>query len=625
MTTARVLVLAPVVTALMVLAGPVGAQLASPVAGDAPANGTAGRGPAATQTAIPPPRESTTFQPAVIDNTPPDPADNAAPAKPGEGAVERHGAPPSEFESFVSEAAGTPVRRFGADLLMPGARDFSMSPTTAVPDDYRLNPGDQVQLGLSGSVEASNLRLTIDSEGRIFVPRVGGITIAGVRYGDLHDVIARRITRQYRGFDLQVTLSRLRGITVYVTGFANKPGSYSVSSLSTLVNAVLAAGGPASGGSLRSIQLRRGGRLVSDFDLYDLLLKGDKSGDAVLQNGDVIYIAPAGAQVAVVGAVNRQAIFEVGTGETLQDAVLYAGGVSTVADNSRLLVLDSLGQRDAGWKQLSAAEARTRPAQRGDIIRILSNVGIARPLEQQSILVTVSGEVAHPGRYYFRAGTPLGAVVAQAGGLTPGAFPYASVITRDSVRRQQRLSYDRAIKDMELQLSTQPLVSADRARAAQAGNPALIRSVVDQLRKREPDGRLVFDLPVTATALPENLVLENNDTIYVPPRPVTVGVFGAVPSPASFAFREHMTIGAFIRAAGGVQKLGDKSEVFVVRANGTVLANGKRVLREQALPGDLIFVPVDSNRGEFWARLRDITGSLFGGVTGAATIAALLK
>jgi len=211
------------------------------------------------------------------------------------------------------------------------------------------------------------------------------------------------------------------------------------------------------------------------------------------------------------------------------------------------------------------------------------------------------------------------------GGLTQGAFPFASVITRDSVRRQQRVSYDRAIKDMELQLSTQPLVSADRARAAQAGNPALIKSVVSQLRTREPAGRLVFDLPVTATALPEDLVLENNDTIYVPPRPVTVGVFGAVPSPASFAYRDGMTIGAFVRAAGGVQKLGDKGEVFVVRANGTVLANGKRVLREAALPGDLIFVPVDSNRGEFWARLRDITGSLFGGVTGAATIAALLK
>lgn len=623
MTLFRDLMPAPLAVALALAPCPALAQLMPPVGGAPQAGAAEERSPAATQTSIPQPKDSPGFQPAVIDNPPVDADDAASPAKPADTAGASHA--PNEFEAFVSEAAGTPVRRFGAELLMPGARDFSAPPTAAVPDDYRLNPGDQLQLGLSGSVQATNLRLTVDTEGRIFVPRVGGITVAGVRYGDLHDVLARQIARQYRGFDLQVTVARLRGITIYVTGFANKPGSYSVSSLSTLVNAVLTAGGPSSGGSLRSIQLRRGGKLVSDFDLYDLLLKGDKSGDAVLQNGDVIYIAPAGPQVAVVGAINRQAIFEVGTGETLEDAILYAGGVSTVADDTRLLVLDSLGQRDAGWLQLTAAEARTRPARRGDVIRILSNIGIARPLEQQSVLVTISGEVAKPGRYYFRPGARLGEVIAQAGGLTSQAFPYASVITRDSVRQQQRVSFDRAIRDMELQLSTQPLVSADRARAAQMGNTALIQSIVAQLRAREPNGRLVFDLPIATKALPEDLVLENNDTIYIPPHPVTVGVFGAVPSPASFAYRPGTTIGEFIRSAGGVQKLGDKSEVFVVRANGTVLTNGKRVLREIALPGDLIFVPLDSNRGEFWARLRDITTTMFGGLTGAATIAALLN
>lgn len=629
MTLVRDLLPAPLAVALALTPCPAFAQLMPPVGDGAQADAADAAGAAATQTAIPKPQDTPPYQPAVIDAPPAIPDEAApSPAKPATPLAAPALTPPNEFEAFVSEAAGVPVRRFGAELLTPGARDFAAPPTTAVPDDYRLNPGDQLQLGLSGSVQAANLRLTIDSEGRVFVPRVGGITVAGVRYGDLHDVLARQIARQYRGFDLQVTIARLRGITVYVTGFANKPGAYSLSSLSTLVNAVLAAGGPSSGGSLRSIQLRRGGKLISDFDLYDLLLKGDKSGDAILQNGDVLHIAPAGPQVAVVGATNHQAIFEVGPGETLQDAVLYAGGVSTVADDSRLLVLDSLGQRDAGWQQLTAAEARAHPARRGDIIRILSNIGIARPLEQQGVLVTISGEVAKPGRYYFKPGARLGDVIAEAGGLTGQAFPYASVITRDSVRRQQRASFDRAIRDMELQLSTQPLVSADRARAAQAaqpGNVQLIHSIVAQLREREPNGRLVFDLPVAARALPEDLVLENNDSIYIPPQPVTVGVFGAVPSPASFAYRPGATIGDFVGTAGGVQKLGDKKEIFVVRANGTVLANGKRVLREIALPGDLIFVPLDSNRGEFWARLRDITTSMFGGLTGAATIAALLK
>jgi polysaccharide export outer membrane protein len=607
------------------------AQFASPVSSGAQ-QGSAGtaRSAAAGQVALPPVEQSAPFQPAVIENTPTpnmrDRRGDDGETMNAEQKAPRPPAPASEFETFVSDIVGKPLRRFGEDLLVPGARDFTSPPTTTLPADYRLNPGDELILGLTGSVQASNLRLVIDSEGRVFVPRVGAIVVGGVRYGDVQGVIARQVARQYRGFDLEVTVGRLRGITVYVTGFAGTPGSYTVSSLSTLVNAVLAAGGPSSGGSFRSLQLRRGGQLVSDFDLYDLLLKGDKSGDAALQNGDVIYVAPAGAQVAVIGSVNREAIFEVGPGETLSDAVLYAGGVNTVADGSRLMVLDSLGQRDTGWQQLSAADAQARKASRGDIVRVLSNVGIARPLQQQSVLVTISGEVSRPGRYYFAPGTRMSDVVTQAGGLTGQAFPYASVITRESVKQQQRVSFDRAIKDLELLLTTQPVVSANRAQLTQPANLAQVRAVVDQLKTREPDGRLVFDLPVTAAALPDDLILENNDSIYVPPRPVTVGVFGAVPSPASFAYRPDATIGDFVRSAGGVQKLGDKSGVFVVRANGTVHApNGRRVMNERALPGDLIYVPVDADRGEFWARLRDITSSLFGGLVGAASIKALAE
>ena len=599
------------------------AQLSVPVStGGQQGADAISRGAAAGQVAVPQ-AEIRPFEPTVIESRLIAPrAENA-----DDSLTKKQPAPPAanEFETFVSGAAGKPLRRFGAELLVPDARDFTAPPTTTVPPDYRLNPGDELLLGLTGSVQAADLRLTIDQEGRIFVPRVGAIAVGGVRYGDVRDVIARQVSRQYRGFDLQVSVGRLHGITVYVTGFAATPGSYTVSSLSTLVNAVLAAGGPSSGGSFRSIQLRRDGKLVSDFDLYDLLLKGDKTGDAALRNGDVIYIAPAGEQVAVIGSVNREAIFEIAPNETLNDAVLYAGGVNTVADDSRLMVLDSLGKSDAGWQQVTAAEAQTRKARRGDVVRVLSDVGIARPIDQQSVLVTISGEVARPGRYYFRPGTRMADVVAQAGGLTPQAFPYASVITRESVKAQQKLSFDRAIKDMEFQLSAQPIVSANRAQLAQPGNLALVRSIVDQLRTREPSGRLVFDLPVTAAALPGDVIVENEDTIYVPPRPVTVGVFGAVPSPASFAYREGSSIGDFIRSAGGVQQLGDKSEIFVVRANGTVLANGKKILRAPALPGDLVYVPIDANRGEFWARLRDITGSLFGGLVGAASISALVK
>lgn len=604
-------------TAAILLAPPAAAQFVSPVGQGQQAGGAAG---AATSPITVPIAEIKPYQPAVIDSPPVDPAE---PSEADHGRKPKAPPPASEYETYVSSVVGKPLRRFGAELLLPAARDFAVPAVTAVPPDYRLNPGDELLLGFAGSVQASNLRLTIDPEGRIFIPRVGAVRVGGVRYGDAHAVIAREVSRQYRAFQLDVAVGRLHGVTVYVTGFAANPGAYTVGSLSTMVNAALAAGGPASGGSFRSIQLRRGGQLVSDFDLYDLLLKGDRSGDAVLQNGDVLYIAPAGEQVAVTGSVNREAIYEVAPGETLADAILYAGGVSTVADTRRLMVFDALGEADAGWQELSAADAQTRKARRGDVVRVLSNIGLARPLVGQPVLVTISGEVARPGRYYFRPGTGLGEAAAAAGGLTAQAFPYASVITRESVRQQQRLSFDRAIQDVQLSLTALPVTSANRAQISPS-NLSLVNSIVEQLRKREPSGRLVFDLPVTATALPGDLILENNDTIYVPPRPVTVGVFGAVPSPASFSYRDNATVGDFVASAGGVQKLGDKGQIFVVRANGAVLA-GSKVFRAPALPGDLIYVPVKTNRGEFWARLRDITGSLFGGLVSAASLKAIVE
>lgn len=532
--------------------------------------------------------------------------------------------PPSEFELFVSEIVDKPLRRFGSKLLVPDARNFTAPPTTTVPTDYRLNPGDELLVGLTGSVQATNLRLRIDSDGRIFIPQVGSVNVAGVRYGDVQALIARQVSRQYRNFRVAVSVGRLQGITVYVTGFAAVPGSYTVSSLSTLVNAVLVAGGPSAGGSFRSIQVRRDGRLISDFDLYDLLLKGDKSADVVLQNGDVIFIAPAGSQVAVIGSVNVEAIYEARTGETLEAMLLYAGGINTVADSARLLVYDPT--KPGGWQELTPSQVQARVASRGEIVRVLSAVGIAQPLFRQPALVTVSGEVAKPGRYYVQPGTPLGTVIAQAGGLTAQAYPFATVFTRETVRLTQRQSYERALKDLELLLTTEPLTSVSEANQLQPARLAAVRSIVDQLEARKPDGRLVLDIEPAANALQSDIVVENNDSIYVPAQPITVGVFGAVPSPASFQYSGRGTIGDFLRRAGGVQKLGDRSGIFVVRANGTLVANSRGLLRgsvlsQRALPGDLIFVPINASRGEFWARLRDISSVLFPAVVTASAIA----
>lgn len=536
----------------------------------------------------------------------------------------------SEFEKFVSDLADRPVRRFGSELLLPDARDFVTPSTASIPSDYRLNPGDQLRLNLSGSVQANEMNLTVDREGRVYIPRVGAVQVGGVAYRDLRSVLASEIGRFYRSFDIEVGITRLHGITVYVTGFAARPGAYTISSLSTLVNAVLAAGGPSAGGSFRNIILRRGDRTISNFDLYSLLLQGNKSGDSPLQNGDVIFIEPEGPSVAVLGSVNRESIYEMPEGTTVADAVQLAGGLSSVADAGRVMIYDPLKLDSGGWDELSQADARGYMLKRGDIIQILSGVGIARPLEYQPVLVTVSGEVARPGRYYFQPGATTADVLARAGGLTSRAYPYATVLTRERVRREQRESYERAIDSMQLTLTTQPLASGGTIAQISGDQIGAVRAIIDQMRKQEPDGRLVLSIAPDAKALPGDLVLENNDSLRIPSLPETVGVFGAVPSPATFRFQPGMKIGDFLKKSGDVLKLGDRGRIFVVRANGSVLAPrrglfGGSVLNERALPGDLVFVPIDATRGQFWSRLAGLGGILTGFAGTAATIKVLTE
>ena len=530
---------------------------------------------------------------------------------------------PSEFETYVSDLAGKPLRRFGNELLVPDARNFTSPPNTSIPADYRVNVGDEIVLGLIGSVQASNLRLVVDKEGQIFVPKVGAITLAGVPYVQLQPLIAARVARQYRNFNLTVSLGVLRGITVYVTGFAVHPGSYTVSSLSTLINAVLAAGGPAPSGSFRSIQVRRGDRLAADFDLYDFLLKGDNSRDITLQNGDVVFIAPAGAQVAAIGSVNREAIYEARGSDTLNDVLVYAGGANTVADLNRVHVLDPL--TDNGWQQITPAEAGQTLARRGLVVRVLSAVGIAQPSHNLQSLVTVSGEVTKPGRYFVKPGTTLDQIVELAGGLTTEAYPFGAVFMRESLRREQQQNYLQAIEQMQTTLLVKPLVLTNSASQPgdTAGRVAIMKDLVAQLNQHHIDGRLVLPIAPNATQVPGEFVVENNDSLYIPNRKLDVGVFGLVNSSADFKYVAGRRVKDYIGIAGGYARYADSHHVFVARANGMVMS-GSAALDSLALPGDLVFVPVDPDHGIFWSHLRDMSGVLLNGLVAAAAVKAVV-
>ncbi|MDP3613738.1 MAG: SLBB domain-containing protein, partial [Rubrivivax sp.] len=395
-----------------------------------------------------------------------------------------------------------------------------------VPPDYVLAPGDEILLTLWGSVDA-DLRLMVDRGGRISVPRVGAIQVAGVRNADLPAVVERRVAQVFKNFQLSVSLGQLRSIRVFVTGFVTKPGTYTVSALSTVVGALMHAGGPSSAGSFRQVDLKRGGAPVARFDLYDLLLKGDRSADPVIQAGDVVHVGAVGPQVGLIGSVNRSAVFEIKPGETVAELLAMAGGFTPVADTSRLSV-ERLGDRsDVRIRELQLPAENAKTLASGDVLRAFSAVDANLPVQRQNKRVMVEGEVLRPGEHVLPPASSIADALRAAGGLTPAAFIYGTEFTRQSVRQTQQVNYERALRDLEIEFTraaaTQRTSNTEEAAARSAGTERLITS----LRAIRPSGRVVLQLPPDSLELPD-LALEDGDRLYIPPRATTVGVFGSV-------------------------------------------------------------------------------------------------
>jgi protein involved in polysaccharide export with SLBB domain len=513
------------------------------------------------------------------------------------------------------------VRRFGANLVTDSSSYVSQDPLPAVPGDYIVRPGDELQLTIWGSVDA-DLRLTVDRSGNIAVPRVGSIQVGGVRSGDLNEVISRRVGRVFKNFQLVATPGQVRAIRVFVGGYVQHPGSVTVSGLSSILHALMRAGGPSAAGSFRDIHLRRNGREVAVFDLYDLLLKGNRDTDQLVQPDDVIFVGPIGTQVAVLGSVNQQAIYELKPGETLSDVLGMAGGFNAVADRSRV-ALERLADRNSGRVAELKLPAHFKDVLgSGDLIHVFSVITASLPQEVQNEHVRVEGEVAHPGDYILPPGSHIADALRAAGGLTGAAYPYGTEFSRESVRRQQQVNYERALRDLETDMSKNQAsqrVTSSEELASQNATAAANARLLNRLREVRPTGRVVLQLSPDARELP-NLPLEDGDTLNIPNRSSSVGIFGRVFNTGSFVFEPGHTTEQYLALAGGPTRGADKGSMFMLRANGSVISARQGSTFWHASsdfsdatvePGDTIFVPEQVNKSTFVQDAKDWTQILY--------------
>jgi len=416
------------------------------------------------------------------------------------------------------------LKPFGYDLFDHSLSTFAPVTNIPVPADYTIGAGDELEVQLYGNQNRS-YRLTVDRDGQVVFPELGPIGVAGQRFASVKDELEGRVARQMIGVKASVSMADTRAIRVFVLGEAQVPGSYTISGLGTMLSALYAAGGIKPIGSLRDIQLKRQGTIVRHLDLYDLLIRGDTTGDVKLLPGDVVFVPPIGETASADGEVRRPAIYEIHHGATVEDLVQLAGGLTPDADvrGAMLNRIEDSGARRVVAVDLNSRQATGRPLSNGDLLR----VSRLRPTLDSA--VHIQGYVFTAGAVAFQPGMRLLDVLPSVDALRPDADLHYVLIRRE-------VPPDRHIE----------VVSADFAAAvAQPGSAA-------NLPLAARDEITVFDLQSGRDRLIRPLMdeLRMQSSISAPAHVVRID--GRVRVPGQYPLEQGMRVSDLIRAGGSL-------------------------------------------------------------------------
>jgi polysaccharide biosynthesis/export protein len=497
------------------------------------------------------------------------------------------------------------LEHFGADIFRNGVGNSDKLPMDLpAGPDYVLGPGDGVSIDIWGGV-AQRLQRVVDPSGRLALPEVGTVEVSGRTLGDVQRIVQAALRTQFHEVEADVSLSRIRSVRVYVVGEVENPGPYDISSLSTPLNALYAAGGPTSRGSLRHLRLYRSNQLVQEVDAYDLLLHGVHNDLARIQSGDTIQVPPMGAEVTVDGMVMHPAVYELGKEKTLAETLELAGGVLPSGTFRHIEVERVIAHQSHTMLQLDIPEGNDEQAvnkalddfkvQDGDKIRISPIL----PYSEKTVYL--DGHVFHPGKYAYRDGMKLTDLIHSAGDLLPEPYrQHAEVIRLEApdytpVVLAFNLGDALAGKEQDLVLKPfdtvrvfgrfdfedPPVVTvtgevrdpgdhvtngATRLRDAVylAGGTTPDAELADaQVFRHTEDGKMKVisvDLKKALDNDPkDNVLLEPKDRIFIhrdlnKVDPSTVVIQGEVARPGKYPLGEDMTAADLVRVAGGFKR-----------------------------------------------------------------------
>jgi len=515
---------------------------------------------------------------------------------------------PSLYDLYSQVSRRSPVlERFGADIFRNGTGNFDDLPMDLpVGPDYVLGPGDGLNIELWGSV-SQRLQRVVDREGQVALPEAGPVQVSGRTLGDVQRVMQAVMRNQYRDVDVDISLARLRTVRVYVVGDVQRPGAYDISSLSTPLNALYAAGGPSAGGSLRTLQHFRGKQLVQQIDTYDMLLHGVSNGLQRMEAGDIIKVPPLGPEVTVEGMVRRPAVYELQGNTSLAEILELAGGVLPSGalrhvDVERLVAHESRTMLRLDLPQTNDAQAVTRAledfqVQGEDKIRISPIVSYS----EQTIYL--DGHVFHPGKYPYKEGMTVADLIGsnellpepsrrhaeiirlEAPDFTPEVLAFNLGDVLDGKNKSLALKpFDTVRIFGRYDFEDPPVVSVSgavrdpgdhvtngvthlRDAVYLAGGLTPNAELQDaQVFRHTPDGKLQVISVNLAKALSgdqtDDVLLQPKDRVFIHRNlartdPPAVTVQGEVARPGKYPLGEGMTAAELVRLAGGLKRSAD--------------------------------------------------------------------
>ena len=507
---------------------------------------------------------------------------------------------------------------FGYDFFQSTPTTFALSSNVPLPTDYTLGPGDKVLVEFFGS-NSQKKEGYISRSGTFNLPLLGPTQLAGLRFSKAEELIKKRVGEELIGTDVYLSLSEMRSINVYVVGAAYNPGTYTVSSLASLTNVILASGGPSEQGSLRNIQVKRNGSIVNTYDFYDLILRGDTSKDIRLQESDAVFFPLIEHKIRIDGSVQRPGYFEIKEGENLGSILSYSGIINNQDTKIQFGRYEITNKERQVLMLQDVEETRNMILKNGDTINVVTNVGV------QPLQVEIRGEINYPGIYDINPGETLLDVISAAGGMTQQAYPEAAVFTRELVAVQQAKSYTSAADRLENSLID----------AVSSGSPidgeaySAITAFIQRLREVEPTGRQVVSVDqYSLNSDPKyNFEMQDGDKLVVPKRSTAISVVGEVLNSTTHIFDEELTVKDYVALSGGYTEGADLSKVFVILPNGQALLYKKRLFQNDIsnslLPGSTVVVSRDPNPFNWLNLTSIITPVLSDLALSAAAIAAI--